>query len=766
MVCGRGLARAQRGRRRQQCLASLDAGDRRNGAPRPGPALLVVTSHANHIALAVLSSTPHSTRRAHSPLYCKRAFPATTLFSHHHHTLARAMAWLLDRVRRRAAGPTPSRRPAVVACASSVATAPATTNTATTANNNASPSDAARATLIGDAQEVAGPLPLPSSAVQGRIPSWLRGSLVANGGGMYGGMDHLFDGLASVARVGINEKSGGNDGGGSAAAAPAPTTTFSQRMIKTRAYERKQATGKVAYREFATAPPIDPPGSLAAEARALFGQLAQLASGKPEFTDNASVNLIPVQLPVAAGAAATAGAAANNTTPTTTTMLLAVSETPGASYLLDARTLETVRDAAPDATGASDGVPGMLTTAHPARLPGSPTGELVNFTRTLPFGGMHLYRMDTRGEKALKRRPFAFIPDRRPMSPTWVHDFAVAPALASAGDGNTATKTHYAVIVEPPIYMNLGSLMLGGDRGDPARGKRGLGASDYVFMDWKPEDGVRVTVTPLAAAAEEQGGGNDNNKSSKKPTTTDTIHFLVPQSFFVFHFGNCFVSRTDASTGQALELCADLAAYDDPAILNDLRLAPLRSGPTPLGDKRGGHGPGGRNGEVSKSYYARLTIPLELAGKDDGKGGKWGTASSPIPLSSPKPLARDDQPHMAFAEFPCVAPKWRGRADSRYTYLMNAVRPTNMGNALCKLDLKTGESKTWHEPGAAPGEPVFVARPGAEDEDDGVVLAFLAAAEGGSCMVVLDAKEWKEIARVRLPVGVQYRFHGCFVPEI
>jgi carlactone synthase/all-trans-10'-apo-beta-carotenal 13,14-cleaving dioxygenase len=38
-----------------------------------------------------------------------------------------------------------------------------------------------------------------------------------------------------------------------------------------------------------------------------------------------------------------------------------------------------------------DGVKGDLTTAHPAIMP---DGSLINFTRTLPFGGFNLFRQD------------------------------------------------------------------------------------------------------------------------------------------------------------------------------------------------------------------------------------------------------------------------------------------------------------------------------------------------------------------------------------
>jgi hypothetical protein len=33
-----------------------------------------------------------------------------------------------------------------------------------------------------------------------------------------------------------------------------------------------------------------------------------------------------------------------------------------------------------------------------------------------------------------------------------------------------------------------------------------------------------------------------------------------------------------------------------------------------------------------------------------------------------------------------------------------AVRPTNIGNGLAKMDVATGEVQTWHEPGGIVGE--------------------------------------------------------------
>ena len=53
----------------------------------------------------------------------------------------------------------------------------------------------------------------------------------------------------------------------------------------------------------------------------------------------------------------------------------------------------------------------------------------------------------------------------------------------------------------------------------------------------------------------------------------------------------------------------------------------------------------------------------------------------------------------------------------------------------------------WHEEGCFPGEPVFVAAPEREDEDEGVLLSVVFdAARGNSFMLVLDARTLEEVA--------------------
>jgi carlactone synthase/all-trans-10'-apo-beta-carotenal 13,14-cleaving dioxygenase len=131
----------------------------------------------------------------------------------------------------------------------------------------------------------------------------------------------------------------------------------------------------VVYREFDTP----------AEAGSKLEQLAQLAkqlwgltTNNPAFTDNASVSLSLA----GAGAVSSSGSGAGSGG----RILLAMSETPAASYLINAEDLSTLQQ-----VSYADGIPGDLTTAHPSVLP---DGSLVNFTRSLPFGGFHVYRQD------------------------------------------------------------------------------------------------------------------------------------------------------------------------------------------------------------------------------------------------------------------------------------------------------------------------------------------------------------------------------------
>jgi carotenoid cleavage dioxygenase len=84
-----------------------------------------------------------------------------------------------------------------------------------------------------------------------------------------------------------------------------------------------------------------------------------------------------------------------------------------------------------------------------------------------------------------------------------------------------------------------------------------------------------------------------------------------------------------------------------------------------------------------------------------------------------------------------------------------------------KYDIATGKCET-HLFGKSRygGEPVFVARPGGTEEDDGWLVTYVYdEVEGTSEMVVVAAKDVasKPLARVIIPTRVPYGFHGAWV---
>ncbi|MDX2239627.1 MAG: carotenoid oxygenase family protein [Leptolyngbyaceae cyanobacterium bins.302] len=125
-------------------------------------------------------------------------------------------------------------------------------------------------------------------------------------------------------------------------------------------------------------------------------------------------------------------------------------------------------------------------------------------------------------------------------------------------------------------------------------------------------------------------------------------------------------------------------------------------------------------------------------------------------------------------EFPSLHPAKVGRSH-RYLYLAAAHAP--MGNApnqaILKVDLETSDRQLWS---AAPwgyvGEPVFVPRHSDHTqlvgaEDDGWVLTVVFDSRSDrSALVILDARNLRQVARLNLKHHVPYGLHGNFTPEL
>ncbi len=106
-----------------------------------------------------------------------------------------------------------------------------------------------------------------------------------------------------------------------------------------------------------------------------------------------------------------------------------------------------------------------------------------------------------------------------------------------------------------------------------------------------------------------------------------------------------------------------------------------------------------------------------------------------------------------------------GRCNERpYRYVWGVGDgPSGWLERVLKVDTTDGGSLSWSQPDCYPGEPVFVARPQAEREDDGVLLSVVLDARAGtSFMLVLDAADLGEVARAEVPHHIPFGFHGQF----
>jgi len=312
----------------------------------------------------------------------------------------------------------------------------------------------------------------------GQVPSWLNGCFYRNGPGTFEngtekGMLHLFDGYGMVVKIDIQGKEN--------------TASISNSFVKSNAYKEFKRKNKMEWREFGTPKPVDGLGErLGDVVRTILGSVG-VGQGT---TDNASVHVIPRG-----------------------DGLWAMTETVDGTFWIDRDTLETK-----GTVEFQDDIDGTLTTAHPLVLD---NGTLINLL-SIPGMGFILFSCD----ETNTRKKIAYIPHKRPMSPSWIHDFP----------GNS----EYVVIPEMPFYFNLASLMFG---------TKGT----HLFLDWIPEDKTRLHVIEMATGA---------------------VHTVQADPFFVFHWANTYTS------GNQLHL--DATVYDTPDIVEHLLLDTIRNGSTEL----------------------------------------------------------------------------------------------------------------------------------------------------------------------------------------
>jgi beta,beta-carotene 9',10'-dioxygenase len=195
-------------------------------------------------------------------------------------------------------------------------------------------------------------------------------------------------------------------------------------------------------------------------------------------------------------------------------------------------------------------------------------------------------------------------------------------------------------------------------------------------------------------------------------STGDRIGPFETVARFGFHFVNAYEDGDD--------VIADVSTFKDAGIVHDLYLERLRAGKP-----------------VAEPNLERFRI-------------QTGTGRVSI-----ERLVED---HL---ELPRIN---YGRCNERpYRYTWGVGTDGGWLDRIVKADVVERTSSVWREDGCYPGEPVFVAAPDAEGEDEGVLLSVVFdGRKGNSFLLVLDAASLDELARAEAPHHIPFGFHGQF----
>ncbi|KAL2384398.1 hypothetical protein RJZ90_001998 [Blastomyces dermatitidis] len=212
-----------------------------------------------------------------------------------------------------------------------------------------------------------------------------------------------------------------------------------------------------------------------------------------------------------------------------------------------------------------------------------------------------------------------------------------------------------------------------------------------------------------------------------------------PDAFFAFHEINTFEN-------EAGDIFVDLPRMDNYSFLSAAKISNLRAN---LGT------PNANSSNDLAGAFTRYRLPYHDSHAPLADGSTLPTYKAEIDISLP--LAQ------ANIELPRIHPGKMGRP-YRFSYGIHVEKTGNFADSIIKID---GDEKTWLVWAPAtrhvPSEPIFVPRPGATDEDDGVLLTVVMDVHvKQSSLVVIDVKTMKELGRARMPIVMTYGFHGTW----
>ncbi|KAG0726478.1 Carotenoid isomerooxygenase [Chionoecetes opilio] len=298
----------------------------------------------------------------------------------------------------------------------------------------------------------------------------------------------------------------------------------------------------------------------------------------------------------------------------------------------------------------------------------------------------------------------ASVPARWKMSPAYMHSM-------------TMTE-NYVVLIEQPLSVSLTEML-----------------SDIVtnapFISGLKWHNEQVLIHVI-------------DRKTWKPVKTR----YVTDPFFFMHVANAY------EDGEHIVL--DVPTYKDSSLLHHMYIKTLR-------EQRG------KNTEEFVSSFRstlhRLVVPLNAKGKETLVTLQGTTCTAA--WSGQEVVLKTEKLCEVPFENPCINPAHRG---GKYSFLW-AMGPDPEGGDkgfAIKLNVHSGESHNFTEDQLYCSSPEFVARPGSESEDDGLILFLGIDSQNDKrvSLVVLDAATMTEVGRASVvtPAPVPMPLHGLYIP--
>jgi beta,beta-carotene 9',10'-dioxygenase len=332
---------------------------------------------------------------------------------------------------------------------------------------------------------------------------------------------------------------------------------------------------------------------------------------------------------------------------------------------------------------------------------------------------------------AMTETPLPVEFDGRTLKAAAVRPYEAPGQLSTAhphGDRATGSMLNYAARLGPRSSYRFFEVPVGGERPVKPRIIGSLPVKEPAYMHsfglterWLVLAEFPFVVNPLALALSGRPYIENYRWKPERGTRFTLVDRATGKATGGFETDACFAFHHVNAYEVGGEVVVDLCALPDPGVIEDLYLERLRQG-----------------GSIPQSVLTRFRLTLADRSVTSERLSDGGL----------------ELPRINYGR--CNALPYR------YAW-GNDVGSSGWFEQIVKVDTTGGRRDSWSEAGCYPGEPVFVAGPEAEGEDDGVLLSVvLDAPAERSFMLVLDAADLNEIARAEVPHHIPFSFHGQF----